>query len=821
MVRRSWSCLLAVLGLAAAAAAQEPRRVIPLDGTWEIAEGRMDPVPERFDRKVPVPGLVDMAEPAFWKVGLKNRFREAFWYRRTFRVEGPIPEFAILKVHKGTFGTRAILNGVLLGDHLPCFTPAYYDARAALREGDNELVIRVGAWRDALPRTVPCGTDAEKKRFLPGLFDSVELILCRTPHILRVQAAPDVGKKSVDVHVWLRHAGAPAAAQVRLLVWEASTGKVAGGAVCDVAAGADKGLVTIPLEGCRLWSPEDPFLYELEVRGGGDVLRTRFGMRSFRFDPSTGRAVLNGKTCFLRGTSVALYRFFEDAERGDRPWREDWVRRLHKAFRGMNWNVLRYGLGFPPESWYRIADEEGLLIQDEFPIWNMNPKPGDFDAEELAREYAEWMQERWNHPCVVVWDAQSETRAEETGRAIQKVRALDFSNRPWDNGWGPAQDSGDSYEAHPCLFSDPYFKLSDLEQVSGIPGGNALPNKGGNAAVLGEYGGLWITRDGLPTALTRNAYRELLGEDATPARRRHLYARYTAALTEFWRCRRACAAVLHFCGLGCSRANGRTSDPWADVENLKWEPEFESYMRDAFNPVGLMIECWAEDLPPGRREVPVTVINDLSEPWKGEVRFRLLRDGTVFSEALRPVEAAPLGDAKPSFPCEIPAQAGRYEMEAALVRGGDRPVRSRRKFEVLTEEEQEARYGIAVGKPARASSHATVDGTAYPPENAFDNRKGTKWMSAFPDPQWIAVDLGRTERVSRVAVFWDTGYAKDYAIEVSPDGRAWKEVFRKRWGSGNTTVVRFDPVEARGVRLTCSKRAVEQGYSVREFRVFR
>ena len=35
----------------------------------------------------------------------------------------------------------------------------------------------------------------------------------------------------------------------------------------------------------------------------------------------------------------------------------------------MHWNALRYCIGFPPEMWYRIADEEGILIQDEFPIW--------------------------------------------------------------------------------------------------------------------------------------------------------------------------------------------------------------------------------------------------------------------------------------------------------------------------------------------------------------------------------------------------------------------------------------------------------------------
>ena len=133
-------------------------------------------------------------------------------------------------------------------------------------------------------------------------------------------------------------------------------------------------------------------------------------MRSFRFDPNTKRAVLNDKVYFMRGSNVCAYRFFEDSARGDRPWRADWVRRLHQKFREMHWNSLRYCIGFPPEFWYDIADEEGFLIQDEFPIWI-----GDGDAPEepvaakIIPQYTEWMRERWNHPCVVIWDGQNET----------------------------------------------------------------------------------------------------------------------------------------------------------------------------------------------------------------------------------------------------------------------------------------------------------------------------------------------------------------------------------------------------------------------------
>ncbi len=92
------------------------------------------------------------------------REREAFWYRRTFRVKGEVPAVAVLKLYKAAYGARVFLNGVLLGEHLPSFTPGYFDARPALRGNGavNELVVRVGATRDALPPTVVSGMTPRK-----------------------------------------------------------------------------------------------------------------------------------------------------------------------------------------------------------------------------------------------------------------------------------------------------------------------------------------------------------------------------------------------------------------------------------------------------------------------------------------------------------------------------------------------------------------------------------------------------------------------------------------------------------------------------------
>ena len=102
----------------------EARRVISLDGSWQIAEGTMDHVPAAFDRSIQVPGLVTLAKPGFADppgppvqdgklIAQKDPKREAFWYRRTFTLGQPLPVVARLKVAKAMFGTKAILNGVV------------------------------------------------------------------------------------------------------------------------------------------------------------------------------------------------------------------------------------------------------------------------------------------------------------------------------------------------------------------------------------------------------------------------------------------------------------------------------------------------------------------------------------------------------------------------------------------------------------------------------------------------------------------------------------------------------------------------------------
>ncbi|MHC4298621.1 MAG: glycoside hydrolase family 2 TIM barrel-domain containing protein [Planctomycetota bacterium] len=718
MLRRLWLILLIVplcvySGCAAekeapiestATAKRTGRLIVDLNGTWEIAEGAMDTVPESFGHTVPVPGLVDMAEPAFDEVGTKSQRRQAFWYRREFTVDTTIPDVALLKIHKAKYGTEVFLNGIPVGEHLPCFTPALLDVRNALiGEGErNELIVRVGADRESLPEGMPTGWDFEKYLYIPGIYDSVELILTGSPYISNVQTVPDVGNERVKVVAEIDTPGL-AGFEVRFRLREARSGEtVRSGAIGLADTTADRKepvSFSIPIADCHLWSPEDPFLYELELWTAGDNTRTRFGMRSFRFDKESGRAVLNGKPYYMRGTNVCAYRFFEDAERGDKPWRKGWVRRLHRKFKSMHWNSIRYCIGFPPEIWYEIADEEGFLIQDEFPIWLLNKEPEKLASEKIIPEYTEWMRERWNHPCVVIWDAQNESGTDQTGEAIGAVRHLDLSNRSWENGWSAPQSDRDCVESHPYLFIRTWsgkepFRFKDMAGISGVPRLNQAQKQHGVPIVINEYAWLWLNRDGTPTTLTRKIYDGFFPNGSTTEQRRIRYARYLAALTEFWRCHRKCAGVLHFCGLGYSRAGdkprpegGATSDHFIDLEELTFEPYFERYVRDAFSPVGLMIDFWDDEVTAGsERQVEVYVINDLYRKWTGAVSLSIVDAGETVLQQSDVHSVDGLSREILSFALNVPGEAGEYQLVAELVAPDGNTVRSFRDFKVSSTE---------------------------------------------------------------------------------------------------------------------------------------
>ena len=804
----------------------EDRQTVSLDGQWDIAEGPLDAPPAQFTRKVPVPGLVDMAQPAFTDVNGKIPPGEAFWYRRTFQIDRSVPAVATLRIAKAFFGTKVYLNGTLVGEHLPLFTPGYFDVQKnLLGDGkENELIIRAGATPEATPATLPRAHDGEKSKYIAGIFDSVQLILSGTPSLVHIQAAPEIAAGKVHVQALVHSADSDASTPVTFTVKEKKSGTVVGMMTIPnvhVSSTSDQTVdAEIPIPQCHLWSPEDPFLYTVEVTTSADKIVSAFGMREFHFDAASGHAFLNGKPYFMRGTNTTLYRFFEDSERGDLPWNPDWVRRLHRSFKDFHWNSVRYSIGFPPEFWYDIADEEGILLQDEFPVWGLDKKAS---VDELAREYAAHMQETWNHPSVVIWDAQNETISEITGAALRQVRHLDLSNRPWDNGWGGVQEETDPFEAHPYHFIKNTRTMPALATALKTPPyryHNHVLSRFHSPIIINEYGGIWLQRDGQPTKVSKAFYDHILGPNATADQYRETYAHYMAAETEFWRGNRGCAAVMEFTALGYSEPKGTTSDHFLDVKNLAYEPHMAAAFKNAFAPVGLMIDYWETTMDPGSPvSIPVVVINDLAPAWSGKVHLILRQAGKIVLQQDQAASVEAYGSQRVSFDFAAPAAPGDYDLQATISGADGQTVTSDRAFPVLSEADQIAKDGFPV-KAASASSDRPQPGYFQSGVIYIAQDAGMGWSSEYSDPQWIALDLGVPREIGRVVLNWEAAHASSYRLETSSDGQNWTQVYTTDAGTGGIETLTFSPVTARWIRMYGTKRATKFGYFLWGFHVY-
>ena len=123
---------------------------------------------------------------------------------------------------------------------------------------------------------------------------------------------------------------------------------------------------------------------------------------------------------------------------------------------------------------------------------------------------------------------------------------------------------------------------------------------------------------------------------------------------------------------------------------------------------------------------------------------------------------------------------------------------------------------LSQGKTATASS---TESAAYPASDAVDGNTGTRWSSAFSDPQWLEVDLGAVHPITKVALDWEFAYAVAFQIQVSDDGATWTDLYSTTTGTGGSQTI---PVSGSGryVRMYGTQRGTQYGYSLWEFQIF-
>ncbi|MBB5869033.1 hypothetical protein F4553_002412 [Allocatelliglobosispora scoriae] len=124
---------------------------------------------------------------------------------------------------------------------------------------------------------------------------------------------------------------------------------------------------------------------------------------------------------------------------------------------------------------------------------------------------------------------------------------------------------------------------------------------------------------------------------------------------------------------------------------------------------------------------------------------------------------------------------------------------------------------LSQGHTATASS---VENGGAAAANAVDGNNGTRWSSAFSNPQWLQIDLGATAQVNQVVLRWEGAYATAFQIQVSPSGgNPWTTIYSTTTGTGGNQTLNVSG-SGRYIRLYATARATQYGVSLWEFQAF-
>jgi hypothetical protein len=658
----------------------DSRTRISLNGQWQLQQSNDESLPTKWEHAVPVPALVDIASPRYdWKAFKYHYYRTTFDLPATGQDSRATNSFIVIE--QAMFGTDVWLNGVYLGGDIACYTSQEYDAGGALKSGVNALIVRVGR-REHLPPESAVGNDQERTEWIPGIWGDVYLRQCGNPRIKHVQVIPHIDTSTAEVRVTVENRSASIAdATLSTIVREKMSRKhVSETMKREITLSpnvAEVVIFTQTLNDMHLWSFDSPFLYELETQTADseqlvDYCATTFGMREFKI---IGRHFyLNGKQILLRGGNIAFHRFLSDADRGTLPWNLDWVKKvLVDIPKAHNFNFFRNHIGHLYNRWYDIADEHGMLLHNEWMFWTTTGT-----KEQIRNEFSRWLQDNWNHPSIVMWDALNECSDDVVQKEIvPEMKKLD-PTRPWE--------SVDFVEEHPYIYSlGPVLndrKLGFTRSLEEIESAT-------KPTMLNEFCWWWLDKDYQPRSLMNGVIERWLGPRWTKDELIHHQTFLVTELVELFR-RMRVDAIQPFVYL--SNNAGPTAN-WfvGDIKDLQPKPILAA-LKNAFAPFGISIELWDRHFfPSEHRMIRVFVFNDEPVRREGLVRCGILnaKNEWLF-DTTQVVTVEPSSIAIMPLPKIMPTNAGEYHMRSELLQDGRVVAYSEKMVHVVSQPEAPA-----------------------------------------------------------------------------------------------------------------------------------
>jgi beta-glucuronidase len=375
-------------------------REFPLDFDWESWE------------LIPIPSCWNLVKPEY-------HYFEGFGvYTRTFRYFPKTKGERLLLYFEGaSYRTTVFLNGTLVGIHDGASTPFNADISDLVQQ-DNRIVVSVDARRS--PQRVPM--DNTDWFNYGGIYRDVALV--RLPPLY--------------IKDWFVRLGGDSSTVLADIVAESADGaEVNGTALLEITELCVCQEITIQggrgeakIKACpELWSPENPKLYDVKFTMNSnnriDTVSDRIGFRSITTDGHD--IALNGKKIFLRGVSV-----HEDHFLLGKTTNEEIIRQTIRDLKEMNGNYLRLAHYPHDPRFARIADEEGVLLWEEIPVYWAIAFDNQGTYADAENQLAELILRDRNRASVIIWSVGNEnvdtdSRLAFMARLAQKAKELDSS----------------------------------------------------------------------------------------------------------------------------------------------------------------------------------------------------------------------------------------------------------------------------------------------------------------------------------------------------------------------------------------------------------
>ena len=375
-------------------------------------EGETDFYEYAFDGglRLEVPGDWNSQNPEL------KYYEGTVWYGRHFDAEPQQGKREILYFGAVSYRWNVYLNGSFIGSHEGGFTPFEIDVTDDLKRGDNFLVVEVNNRRtkDAIPAL------AFDWWNYGGITRDVMLVTVPDNYVHDYKVQLDKHKPDL-INIEVKMSEPVAGQSVKV---EIPGLKKRFEAVTD-ENGEVQGAMNV--KNLKRWAPDAPVLYDVTVTGGDDRVEERIGFRNIEVDGT--RILINGEPRFMRCIS-----FHEEIpQRMGRAFSKADATMLLSEARDLGVNMIR--LAHYPQNEYtvRMAEEMGILLWQEIPIWQGIDFTDAGTLEKAKGMLTEMISRDRNRCAVGFWGVANETKPGEardaflrellsTGRAIDTTR---------------------------------------------------------------------------------------------------------------------------------------------------------------------------------------------------------------------------------------------------------------------------------------------------------------------------------------------------------------------------------------------------------------